>query len=261
MFYINNVNKNTRNMNILSNIQNMTTVEINNRIKEIDKVFDGTKDTLHTLHEEVEEKINNFLNGYVPGLQINLGHEYSRLLFKEDNFHSIEIQHEYELDYETEEKTWVFKLNVASCGSFSLLETTDEKEANVQRYYMTIATLMTNDELKNGLNNLLKEYADKRNEINNGLKDIRSEYHVIDRELNRRKEVEDCNKYTEMALLPENNQKYVIITKDHKFDIKNATYHKEEVAVTCEPTSRETLNNYFLTNKSKIVKCSTIHKI
>ena len=44
-------------MNILSNIQNMTTVEINNRIKEIDKVFDGTKDTLHTLHEEVNEKI------------------------------------------------------------------------------------------------------------------------------------------------------------------------------------------------------------
>jgi uncharacterized coiled-coil DUF342 family protein len=247
-------------MNTTSSIQNMTTVEINNRIKEIDKVFDGTKDTLHTLHEEVKEKINDFLNGYVPGLQINLGHEYSRLFFTEDKFHSIEMQHEYELDYETEEKTWVFKLNVASCGSFSLLETTDEKEANVQRYYMTIATLMTNNELKNGLNTLLKEYADKRNEINDGLRDIRSEYHAIDRELNHRKEVEDCNKYTEMALLPENNRKYVIITKNHKFGIKNVTYHKEEVAVTCEPTSRENLKNYYLNNDSKIVKCSTLRK-
>jgi hypothetical protein len=244
-----------------SNIQNMTTVEINNRIKEIDKVFDGTKDTLHALHEEVEKKINEFLNGYVPGLQINLGYEYSRLFFREDGFHSIEIQHEYELDYETEEKTWVFKLNVASCGSFSLLKTTDDKEANVQRYYMTIATLMTNNELKNGLNNLLKEYVNKRNEINDGLRDIRREYNAIDNELNKRKTVKEFDEYTEMALLPENDQKYVIITKDHKFGIKNAIYRKEEVAVTCEPTSRENLKNYYLTNSSKIVKCSTLHKM
>lgn len=260
MFYINNVNKNTKNMNILSNIQNMTTVEINNRIKEIDKVFDGIKDTLHILHKEVEEKINNFLNGYAPGLQINLGHEYSRLFFKEDNFHSIEIQHEYELDYETEEKTWVFKLNVASCGSFSLLETTDEKEAKVHRYYMTIATLLTNNELKNGLNNLFKEYTDKRNEINDSLKDLRCEYHLIEDELVKRKAVEDFKKYTEMAFLPENNQKYVIITKDHKSGIKNAIYHKEEVTITSKPASCEVFKNYFLTNNSKIVKCSTLHK-
>ena len=248
-------------MNTVSNIQNMTTVEINNRIKEIDKVFDGTKDMLHNLHEEVEEKINNFLNEYVPGLQINLGHEYSRLFFGKDSFHSIEIQHEYELNYDTEEKTWVFKLNVASCGSFSLLETEDEKEANIHRYYMTIATLMTNNELKNGLNNLLKEYADKRNEINDSLRDIRSEYHAIDNELLKRKTIEEFDKFTEMALLPENNQKYVVITKDHKFGIKNATYRKEEVAVTCEPTSREALKNYFFNNNSKIVKCSTLHKM
>lgn len=248
-------------MNTTSNIQNMTTVEINNRVKEIDKVFDGTKDTLHTLHEEVEKKINEFLNEYVPGLQINLGHEYSRLFFKEDNFHSIEIQHEYEVDWNTEEKTWVFKLNVASCGSFSLLETTDEKEANIQRYYMTIATLMTNNELKNGLNNLLKEYSNKRNEINDGLRDIRREYNAIDNELNKRKTVKEFDEYAVEALLPENNQKYVIITKDNKFGIKNATYRKEEVAVTCKPDSHEALKNYYLCNGSKIVKCSTLHKI
>ena len=127
------------------------------------------------------------------------------------------------------EKTWVFRLNVASCESFLLLKTTDEKEANVQRYYMTITTLLTNN--------------------------------VIDNELTKCKTVKEFDEYAVEALLPENNQKYVIITKDHKFDIKNATYHKEEVAVTCKPTSRETLNDYFLTNESKIVKCSTIHKI
>lgn len=251
-------------MNTTSNIKNMTEVEINNRINEINNILDkNVEEVVDPMMNDVEDTINNILHETIsPDFIINLGIDYSGLVFKDDSFHHIDITHKYEHDYKTDNKEWVFKMNVSSCGPFKIIGTPDNKdEKNIARYYMTIAKILMNEELKNKLSGIIKDWKDDLQKNRDNMKVYDKELRSLQNELNIRKTQKEIDENASKALSEEAKELYTIIDFDTTKYPANAIYRKQPVVVVKAPASRKNLSYFYISDNCKIVKCSTLKSL
>lgn len=252
-------------MNTTSNIKNMTEVEINNRINEINNILDkNIEEVLDPMMNDVESTINNILHETISSdFNIDLDTDYSRLVFEDDSFHHIDIVHKYEYDYKTDEnKEWVFKMNISSCGTFKIIGTPDDNdEKNIVRYYMTIAKILMNEELKNKLSGIIKNWKDDVQKNRDNMKIYDKELRALQNELNIRKTQKEINENASKSLSEEAKELYTIIDFDTTKYPANAIYRKQPVVVVKAPTTRKALSYFYMGDSCKIVKCSTLKSL
>ncbi len=252
-------------MNTTSNIKNMTEVEINNHVNEINDILDkNTEEVLDVMKKDVENTINNLLHSMVDvELNIDLGSNYSHLVFENDSFHHIDIEHQYDINYKNDDwkAEWKFKINVASCGSFTLLDNAKDKdEKNIVRYYMTIGKILTNKELINKMNGILKDFVDDVKKNREEMRHYNSELRNLRNELNTRKMQNEIDENASKALSEEAKDLYTIIDTNSKYPT-NAIYRKQEVTIVKAPASRKNISYFYISDSCKIVKCSTLKSL
>ncbi len=142
----------------------MNTME--NRVAMLNDSIQEKRTKMAALKKNTTNVINRLLNTEMSGLNINLGSSSSTLYFEGDRDHMIELYHGYDID-----DRWDFKINIASYGSFSLMD----EETKTARYYHAIAKVLTNKVLVNVLDNLLNGYVDIKTTYQKELKMLHKE--------------------------------------------------------------------------------------
>lgn len=200
-----------------------TSIEsINTRISEIDNAYGTYSDEFDNTCENYKKEVNDFINE--SGINSNdikwncthANHTSVELVMEGDNFYHITIYAENELVYNDKytecHHEWKFQLNVASCGSFDILNPT-EKSKKITAYYKLVANIM--DEKKaSELEVICKKWTNKIEEVRNSYGKLKSELKQLEiLKKNMEKEVQ-TTEYLETAKNTIDKTMVVIINKN-----------------------------------------------
>lgn len=155
--------------------QYKTFEEIDNRINEIESIFDKKDKELEEMNDKDLATLNEILKPILPEnwAVTSYSPEHNlKIANKDDVWHSIYIYAKYDIDLKSEDfkEVWVFRMNPSSCGEFDIFGDSDAK-----MYYKVISILMTNEDVLHTLNDTLRSMSDNYREFRKKNRDLRSE--------------------------------------------------------------------------------------
>lgn len=251
--------------------QYKTVEEIENRINEIESIFNKKDKEIESMIEEDREVLNEILKPILPTnweVTSYCPEHDIQIADKNDTWHSIYVYAKYELDFKNDKPTkkWTFSLNPASCGTFEIFGNSPEK-----MYYNVIGILMTSDTVMHTLNDTLKMMADRYDEIRKSNRDLRSEQKqlvILKKSIIEEKET---GEYVEAAKSAEDKRQLIIINKKaseekavgthrgvpitvHSLPQPNDSY--EELMKTCKMMNKKDANARYIATEIRYVKFS-----
>lgn len=227
--------------------QYKTVEEIDNRIIEINTIFNNEDDKIKEMHNKDLATFNDILKpilpenweitSYFPGNNIQIAN-------KEDVFHSIYIYAKYNLDYKAEEmkEVWQFTMNPSSCGEFDVFGDSKEK-----MYYKVVSILMTNEDVMHTLNDALRSVADNYKNIRKKNRDLRSELKQLEILKNSIQEEKNSIECVEAAKNAEDKRQLIIINKKCNVEKSVGTHRGTPITVHSLPLPNESYKDLMKT--------------
>ena len=180
-----------------------------------------------------KQLLHNYIKSYLPDCYLESLHNNKLVIGLNEHegwFRNLSIAIYFGVDCWAQEKGFKFQINPSSIGTFNILDSSEEKA-----YYMTIGTILSNNEFNLILHGTLKHFYEEITPIENNIWEVCNE--IRSRELKKKKEEEltkskdEFTSTKEQILSKDNSGKYVIITKHDKGEFNNAIYRKKNVQV------------------------------
>jgi len=248
-----------------------TSIEsINSRFAEIEKLYDEKNKKLNEVDDKHFELIKSFLSEKLNSTYElkSLTPSNMRLYVGNDTFYSIQFWFGYDvLDWKNPDNlTWKFEMNIASCGNFSVNSNSDDRIFN---YYNTIATILSDVDLRTSLEKKVREYADEIEEtrkLTRGLTSEKQQLEILKKNLE--KESIEVGYYEEAKNASDKTQLVII---DKKANLENCkathrgtpvTFHSslmpnnayEEACKKCKEMNKMNKNARYIATEVRYIK-------
>lgn len=203
-----------------------------------------TDNELNTLSNELHDQslkclfkykqaISNLIKKYMPNCYLeSLYNNTMTIGFNEHKgwCRNLSIKIYFGIDCWAQEKGFKFEINPSSIGTFNIFDDCEEKA-----YYVTIGTILSNNEFNLLLHGNLKHFYEEYMPIEEEIYAVCNEIRNRENEKKKAEKLAKCkDEFTstkEQILSKDNSGKYVIITKHDKGEFNNAIYRKKNVQV------------------------------
>ena len=200
---------------------------------ELNTVSNELHDESLKCYFKYKQLLHNYIKSYLPDCYLESLHNNKLVIGLNEHegwFRNLSIAIYFGVDCWTQDKGFEFKINPSSIGTFNILDSGEEKA-----YYMTIGTILSNDEfnliLHGTLNHFYEEIIPIEEEIYAVCDEIRKRENEKKKAEELTKSKEEFTSTKEQILSKNNTGKYVIIAKYDKGAFNNAIYRKKNVQV------------------------------
>lgn len=229
--------------------QYKTFEDIDNRINEIESIFDKKDQELEEMNDKDLATLNEILKPILPDnwAVTSYSPEHNlQIANKDDVWHSIYIYAKYDIDLKSEDlkEVWVFRMNPSSCGEFEIFGDSDAK-----MYYKVISILMTNEDVLHTLNDTLRSMSDNYNEFRKKNRDLRSEQKQLEILKKSIEEEKESTEYVDAAKSAEDKRQLIIINKKANVEKSVGTHRGTPITVHSLPQPNESYEELMKTCK------------
>lgn len=229
--------------------QYKTTEEIDNRINEIEAIFDKKDQELEEMNDRDLATLNDILKPILPENWVVTSYspEHNlQIANKDDVWHSIYIYAKYDINLKSEDlkEEWVFQMNPSSCGQFDIFGDSDAK-----MYYKVISILMTNEDVLHTLNDTLRSMSDNYNEFRKKNRDLRSEQKQLEILKKSIQEEKESTEYVDAAKNAEDKRLLIIINKKANVEKSVGTHRGTPITIHSLPQPNDSYEELMKTCK------------